>query len=272
MRLDPLPSSEFDRRVKVVQKELQTRGIDVLLGYSSENESATSRYFTGFWPFFDFAVVVIPSKGDAVLVTGGPESLEFAQEFSTVPVIKVNPLLVETSPPEWVPEVSGESMEKIVLDAVGKKLRKIGIANWNIFPHILLEDLGKAAAGAEIVVVDDIVLKAQSVKSDVEIPYIIEAYKITEQAMRKALEQARPGMREWELEAIARAEMITPSASAGLQTVRFRKTSSYSSPSAPSSWDTAVICAVPFPLAPCRRPLESCWKLPSRLCHTPSIQ
>jgi len=212
MRLDPLPSSEFDRRVKVVQKELQTRGIDVLLGYSSENESATSRYFTGFWPFFDFAVVVIPSKGDAVLVTGGPESLEFAQEFSTVPVIKVNPLLVETSPPEWVPEVSGESMEKIVLDAVGKKLRKIGIANWNIFPHILLEDLGKAAAGAEIVVVDDIVLKAQSVKSDVEIPYIIEAYKITEQAMRKALEQARPGMREWELEAIARAEMITAGA------------------------------------------------------------
>jgi Xaa-Pro aminopeptidase len=212
MRLDPLPSSEYERRVKVVQQELQKRGIDVLLGYSSENESATSRYFTGFWPFFDFAVVVIPSEGDAVLVTGGPESLEFAQEFSTVPVIKVNPLLVESSPPEWVPDVAGESMERIVLDAVGKKPKRIGIANWNIFPHILLEDLGKAADAAKITPVDDIVLKAQSVKSEVEIPYVLQAYSITEQAMKKALEQAKPGMREWELEAVARAEMITAGA------------------------------------------------------------
>jgi Xaa-Pro aminopeptidase len=198
--------------VKVVQEELQRRGIDVLLGYSSENESATSRYFTGFWPFFDFAIVVIPSEGKAVLVTGGPESLEFAQEFSTVPEIRVNPLLVETSPPEWVPDVAGESMERIVLDAVGKKPQRIGIANWNIFPHIILEDLGKVRTGAEIVPVDDIVLKAQAVKSEVEIPYIAQAYKITEQAMQKALEQAKPGMREWELEAIARAEMVTAGA------------------------------------------------------------
>ena len=212
MRLDPLPASEFARRVKVVQEELQRRGIDVLLGYSSENESATSRYFTGFWPFFDFAIVVIPSEGKAVLVTGGPESLEFAQEFSTVPEIRVNPLLVETSPPEWVPDVAGESMERIVLDAVGKKPQRIGIANWNIFPHIILEDLGKVRTGAEIVPVDDIVLKAQAVKSEVEIPYIAQAYKITEQAMQKALEQAKPGMREWELEAIARAEMVTAGA------------------------------------------------------------
>ena len=96
MRLEPLPASEFERRVKSVQEELQRENIDVLIGYSSENESATSRFFTGFWPFFDFAVVVIPSEGNMVLVTGGPESLEFAQGFSTVPVIKDNQLLVDT--------------------------------------------------------------------------------------------------------------------------------------------------------------------------------
>lgn len=212
MRLEPLPASEFERRVKSVQEELQRENIDVLIGYSSENESATSRFFTGFWPFFDFAVVVIPSEGNAVLVTGGPESLEFAQGFSTVPVIKVNPLLVETSPPEWVPEVSGESMESIVLDALGSKPKRIGIANWNIFPHILLKDLGKVRTGAEIIPADDIVLRAQAVKSDVEVPYIAQAYRITEQAMQKALEEAKPGMREWELEAFARAEMITAGA------------------------------------------------------------
>jgi Xaa-Pro aminopeptidase len=212
MRLDPLPASEFDRRVKRTQEELRGEGIDVLIGYSSECESATSRYFTGFWPFFDFAAVIIPAEGDAVLVTGGPESLEFAKAFSTVPSIRVNPLLVETSPPDWVPEVSGATMEQILLDAMGKKPARIGIANWNIFPHILLEDLGKLGRDAEILPADDLVLKVQAIKSDVEIPYIAEAYRITEQAMKRALEGARPGMREWELEAIARAEMVTAGA------------------------------------------------------------
>jgi Xaa-Pro aminopeptidase len=40
----------------------------------------------------------------------------------------------------------------------------------------------------------------------------VEAYRITEQAMRRALQEAKPGMREWELEAIARAEMVTSGA------------------------------------------------------------
>jgi Xaa-Pro aminopeptidase len=208
MRLDPLPASEYERRVRALQDELRREDIDVLIGYSSECESATSRFFTGFWPFFDFASVVVPARGDAVLVTGGPESLEFAKAFSCVPVIKVNPLLVETSPPDWVPQVSGETMERIVLDALGEKPDRIGIANWNIFPRILLDDLGTLADGAEILPADDLVLRVQAVKSDVEIPYIVEAYRITEQAMRRALEEARPGMREWELEAIARSEMV----------------------------------------------------------------
>ncbi len=208
MRLDPLPESEYSRRVRRVQEELQKREIDLLIGYSSECESATSRYLAGFWPFFDFACVVVPKEGDAILVTGGPESLEFAKSFSSIPQIRVNPLLVETSPPEWVPEVAGESMSQIVLSALGYAPKRIGIANWNIFPHILVEDLKTAAGGAEIVPADEIVLSVQAVKSEVEIPYILEAYRITENAMRTALEAAKPGMREWELEAIARSVMV----------------------------------------------------------------
>jgi Xaa-Pro aminopeptidase len=208
MRLDPLPKSEYSRRVGRVQEELRKQEIDLLIGYSSECESATSRYLTGFWPFFDFACVVVPKEGDAVLVTGGPESLEFAKSFSSIPQIRVNPLLVETSPPEWVPKVSGESLSQIVLSALEYTPKRIGIANRNIFPHILMEDLKDAAGDAEIVPADDIILRVQAFKSEVEIPYILEAYRITENAMRTALEAAKPGMSEWELEAIARSVMV----------------------------------------------------------------
>ncbi len=208
MRMNPFPSSEYTRRVQRLQEQLVSEGIDVYVGYSSECESSTSRYLTGFWPFFDFASVVVPAQGDALLVTGGPESFEFAKVFSSVPKIRINPLLVETSAPDWVPEVEGESFSAIMDAVMGTSPKRVGIGDWNIFPHILFEDLRKAAPGAEFVPADDLLLRVKSVKSDAEIPYIIEAYRITEEAMKAAFTAARPGKREWELEAVARSTML----------------------------------------------------------------
>ncbi|MFW6139074.1 MAG: M24 family metallopeptidase [Spirochaetota bacterium] len=208
MRMKPLPREEYQRRVERLQQHLRRQGLDVWVGYSSECESATSRYFAGFWPFFDFAAVVVPAQGKPVLVTGGPESLEFARAFSQTDELRINPLLVETSAPEWVPEVKGESFESIINDAVGYTPKRIGVGNWNILPHIVYEDLKKAAPGAEIVPADELLLRVQAVKSDAEIPYIEEAYRITEQAMKKALSEAEEGKKEWELEAAARSHMV----------------------------------------------------------------
>ena len=180
MRHEPLPKTEYARRIARVQEELNKDGLDVLVGYSSECESGTSRYLTGFWPFFDFASVIVPAKGEAVLVTGGPESLEFAKAQSSVPQIHVNPLLVETSAPDWVPEVSGQTFAQMLPEICGTTPKKIGIANWNIIPKIIWDDLKAAAPKAEFVPADDILLRVQMIKSEVEIPYIVEAYRITE--------------------------------------------------------------------------------------------
>jgi len=208
MRLAPLPRSEYDTRVARLQQELKNEGLDVFVGYSSESESGTSRYLTGFWPFFDFASVVVPAHGDAVLVTGGPESLEFAKAFAQVPEISVNPLFVESSAPEWVPQVEGEDFAAILPRVCGSVPKRVGVANWNIIPHVIFEDLKAGAPGAEFVPADELLTRVQSIKSDAEIPYIVEAYRITEEAMKAALAAAEPGKREWELEAIARSTMV----------------------------------------------------------------
>lgn len=191
-----------------MQEELRREGFDVFVGYSSECESSTSRYLTGFWPFFDFASVVIPARGESVLVTGGPESYEFAKEFSSVPTIKVDPGLVETSAPEWVPQVRGEKLSKVVIEASGSTPKRVALGNWNIFPHTLVGDLRQALPGAELLPGDELLLRVKAVKSDVELPYIREAYWITEEAMKTALAAAKPGKREWELEAVARSKML----------------------------------------------------------------
>jgi Xaa-Pro aminopeptidase len=208
MRLQPLPASEFEGRVRRLQAELARAGLDAFVGYSSESESGTSRYLTGFWPFFDFCCVVVPARGTAALVTGGPESFEFASAFARVPHVSVNPLLVESSPPEWVPEVQGESFATLLPSVCGGTPKRVGVGGWNIFPHVVFEDLKKGAPAAEFVPADDVLLRVQSIKTDAEIPYIVEAYRITELAMKAALKAARPGVREWELEAAGRTVML----------------------------------------------------------------
>jgi len=208
MRQSSLPKEEYKRRISVLQKELRKNNIDLFVGYSSETESATSRYLTGFWPFFDFAGVLVPVQGEAALVTGGPESYDFAKRFSKIENIQINPLFVETSAPEWVPQVEGKSFREILPEILGTTPKVIGIGNYNIFPFPILEDLKKAAPNADIVPADALLLKVQAVKSDAEIPYIKEAYRITEEAMKAALNAAAPGMEEWELESIARRKML----------------------------------------------------------------
>ncbi|MCL4384875.1 MAG: Xaa-Pro peptidase family protein [Actinobacteria bacterium] len=209
MRLNPLPSSEYDDRVARLQKELNKNGIDLFISYSSECESASSRYLTGFWPFFDFAVVIVPAEGKAALLTGGPESYEFAKEFSSVPLIFINPLLVETCAPEWVPKVDEMNFSEIISKVCKKNPKKIGIGNWNIFPYVLFKELNKAVPDAQFSRADNLLLNVQKIKSKDEIPYIIEAYHISEEAMKTALNAVKPGMKEWEVEAIARTKMLS---------------------------------------------------------------
>lgn len=208
MRLPPLPSSEYAARIARVQDELKKEGLDCLVGYSSECESATTRYLADFWSFFDFAGIIVPAEGQAVLITGGPESVEFARTFAKIPEIRINPLFVESLAPEWVPKVSGESFSTLLPEACGKMPERIGVANWNIFPYPIFEELKAAAPEAEFVDADAVLLRVRAIKSDAEIPYIVEAYRITEEGMKAALEAAEVGKREWELEAVARSTMV----------------------------------------------------------------
>jgi len=208
MRLKPIPSTEYAKRIARLQTELKQAGFDCLVGYSSESESGTTRYLASFWPFFDFAGMIVPAEGTAVLITGGPESFEFAKKFSHAPLIRIHPLFVETSAPEWVPKVAGERFKTLLPAACGGTPKRVGVANWNIFPKTIFDDLQAAAPTAEFVPADDLLLRVQMIKTDAEIPYIIEAYRITEAAMKAALRAAKPGKREWELEAVARAKMV----------------------------------------------------------------
>ena len=65
MRTTIIPDIDFQDRVKRLQLELAAADLDVLITYSSESEAASSRYLADFWPFFDFAGVIVPREGRA---------------------------------------------------------------------------------------------------------------------------------------------------------------------------------------------------------------
>jgi len=56
--------------------------------------------------------------------------------------------------------------------------------------------------------VDDLILELQSLKSEIEIPFIEEAYKIAQQSLIKAIQSIKEGVAEYEIEAVARKEML----------------------------------------------------------------
>jgi Xaa-Pro aminopeptidase len=207
VRTPMIPDSDFARRIARVQEQLARANLDALVTYSSESESASSRYLADFWPFFDFAGVVVPREGEPALVTGGPESYEFARQFSRIKNIHIHPLYVESSAPDWVPSVNSEDFARILAGVVGRPVQRLGVADWNIFPQPIFADLQRGAPEAEIVPADDLLLRVRAIKSEHEIAAIRQAYWITEQAMIETLNAVAEGQAEWEIEARAHATM-----------------------------------------------------------------
>ena len=210
MRIKELPKEEYEKRVEKLQSLMKKNDLDLIACYSSECESGVIRYFTGFWPFFDFASLLIPREGEPILLTGGPESADFAKVSSKIKNVDINPLLVETSAPtEWIRKAESNNFSEILKKyKFTKNIKKIGVSNYNIFPNLLFKDLIEALPAAEVYNVDDLILELQSLKSEIEIPFIEEAYKIAQQSLIKAIQSIKEGVAEYEIEAVARKEML----------------------------------------------------------------
>lgn len=204
-----IPRREYDQRIANVQKEMVRREIDVLIVHACECESANVRYLTNFWAVFDFVGVLVPREGKPMLLTGGPESYDFAKEFAQIDDIRVHPLYVETSAPEFDKPSDAYDFTMILEELRGRfPIKKIGIANPNILPYKIMQDIQRGA-GPDVSFVDaqDAVMQCRWKKSENEIALLKEAYRITEQGVIKAIDFIRPGVREWEVEAAWRSEV-----------------------------------------------------------------
>ncbi len=204
-----ISDQDFQRRVRRLQAEMKKENVDLWIGHSSESEPSVSLYLADFQPFFDFAGVMVPREGETVLLTGGPESFEMAKEFSRIKKILIHGMFVETSAPEWVPDTDILDFAEIIPQVMaGIKPKKIAICQWNTFPYIIYQELIKNVPDAHIVAGDDLLLRVRQIKSNEEIAVISEAYRITEEAVKRALQVAKAGVSERCLENEGRKAML----------------------------------------------------------------
>ena len=138
------------------------------------------------------------------MLTGGPESYDLVKEISCVPDVRVHPLYVESNNPVWDMPTDPYTYKKVFQD-FKFPIKKIAIANSNIFPDVILKDIKAAAPEAQYVNGDEIMMKAHWYKSTREVDVLREAYRITDEAARKTIQMIRPGVAEWEIEAEWRA-------------------------------------------------------------------
>jgi Xaa-Pro aminopeptidase len=201
-----IPRQEFEQRVRKIQEIMNAHDIDLLVTHACECESANVRYLSGFWAVFDFAGVLVPREGNPILLTGGPESYDFAKQFSEIEDVRIHPMYVETAAPEW-----DKPTEEINFGSIVEEfhqhfpIKTIGIADSNIIPYQIMKDLQKGAPDAEYKEAQWIINKVREIKTENEIALLKEAYRITEQAFIDSLDTIKPGVREWEIEAAWRA-------------------------------------------------------------------
>ncbi|MBQ3274507.1 MAG: aminopeptidase P family protein [Christensenellaceae bacterium] len=197
-----IPRSEYDERIKKVQAMMADEGYDIVVTHACGCESATVRWLTNFWAVFDFVGVIIPKKGAPILLTGGPESYDFAVQFAQIDDIRVHPMYVETSAPEWDKPTNPYTYKKL-FDELRESIdiKTIGIANPNTIPYQIVEDIKKGAPGAEFVDAELPMMKLRWYKSENELDILREAYRITEEGVKQVCEMIEPGVREWEIEA-----------------------------------------------------------------------
>lgn len=199
---------EFAQRVLTTQAAMESAGLDILITYGNEAEPQYVRYYSDYWPSFESACVLIPLRGEPVLLIG-PESLTMAASWSVIPRIERIKLLRESSEPEY-PGAKLNTLYNLFGEFLNAdSCRRIGVAGYPLMNAPVYEGICKAAAayGCEVVRSEQIVIRQKMIKSPSEIEIMRHAAKISEAACVKAIQAMKPGMTETQLVGIAEAEI-----------------------------------------------------------------
>ena len=206
MNLPCIPHCEFDERIRKVQSAMCAEGYDLLLCYGNEAEPQYVRYFSNYWPSFETAGVLIPAKGEALLLIG-PESYTYAADRSEIAEIRLLKAFRESSEPEY-PGKKLDTFCSVFAELLGeKKIRRFGVAGLPLMTIGVYEALREALGEVKIENANEIVNRIRMIKTENELACMRAAAQITHKTFDYLLENIKVGMTEQQVVGLALGKM-----------------------------------------------------------------
>lgn len=201
-----IPAHEYAERAKRAGELMRQQGLDALLLNGNEADYANTRYFSGFWPVFERAGVLLNPDGKGALLVG-PESDLFAKDTGHIDDVFAMAEYRESADPAY-PHLKLPKFGEVFrhLGVTGDNLR-IGVASVLDTNVVVWQALQEAFPNAELVDARDIMVALRSVKSDAEVACLKEAGRITDLAIKDVVAAIRPGITELQLVGVAQKSM-----------------------------------------------------------------
>ena len=188
---------ESAKRIQALRAILREKNLDAALVYYDELNIANGWYLTGWCPQFEKGAVLVPSKGEPLLL-GGPESEPFAQMASAIRNTRCFPVFMV--PDEEYPNATIIDFKQLneELRAEGTTLNKIGFVGTATIPHQVYVDFQKGFGGVELVDITEEYETLRAYKSPWEIEQIRAATALCDLAYDEMVKAIRPGAHEYE--------------------------------------------------------------------------
>jgi len=206
MKMHSIPKQEYLERISKFQANIKAAGLDACLVHGNESDFANVRYLTEYWPTFEAGGVFVPAEGKPVLLIG-PESENYAKGRSVIPDICKMVEYRESAEPQY-PGIAVAHYPDVVKLAMGNRpLKKLGLAGYSVMTLPVYMSLQKELPGTELIKADETLLSLRFVKSENELDCMRRAFQISELAVEAILNEAKPGMTEFQVIGIAQREI-----------------------------------------------------------------
>lgn len=190
-------------RINRVKALLEEKKLDFALVYYDEFNLANGWYLTAWCPQFESGAVLVPRKGEA-MVLGGPESEPFAWQDSAIKETRNLPAFMV--PDEEYPNAVITDFKELFTElSKSGRIRKAGIIGAEQMPVSVYRQVEGGFKGVELVDITEDFLKFRYVKSEWERKQMRKAFKITDKAAEAMMAKVSPGVREYEVAAAGEA-------------------------------------------------------------------
>jgi Xaa-Pro aminopeptidase len=195
-----LTQDEFNRRLQNVQTILSRADLDAALIYYDEFNIGNGWYLTGWCPQFESGAVLIPRKGQPMIL-GGPESEPFAKLDSAITDTRNFPVFMV--PDEEYPNAKIIGFAELFHELNRRlgKVSRIGLVGGGRMPADCYRQITTGFSGVDLIDITAEFVKLRFIKSPWEIEQIRLAFGLADKSYEAMKGKIKPEITEIEVAA-----------------------------------------------------------------------